>query len=59
MRPPPSMNCQASHWTWGTLGAQIDSAHGSTADNLGKQMTCYVAVCAAAPQVAGAAVWRS
>jgi hypothetical protein len=38
MRPPPSVNCHASHWTWGTLGAQTDSAHGSTADSLGKGM---------------------
>jgi hypothetical protein len=36
MRPAPSVDCQASHWTWGTLGAQTDSAHGSIADSLGK-----------------------
>jgi hypothetical protein len=37
--PPPLMNCQAScssHWTWGTLGAQSDGAHGSTADSPGQ-----------------------
>jgi hypothetical protein len=38
MRPPPSVDCQASHWTWGTPGAQTGSAHRSTADNCGKQM---------------------
>jgi adenylate cyclase len=26
MRPPPSVNCHASHRTWGTLGAQTGSA---------------------------------
>ena len=36
---PPSVGCQASHWRWGTLGAQTGSAQGSTADSLGKQMT--------------------
>jgi pimeloyl-ACP methyl ester carboxylesterase len=39
MRPPLLVDCQARYWTWGTLGAQIDSAQGSTADHLGKQMT--------------------
>jgi hypothetical protein len=32
-------DCQASHWTWGTLGAQSDGAQGSTADTVGKQIT--------------------
>jgi hypothetical protein len=25
-------------WTWGTLGVQTGSAHGSTTDSLGKRM---------------------
>jgi hypothetical protein len=59
MRLPPSANCHPSHWAWGTLGARTDSAHGSTADSFGKQMTWQMAVCDAAPQVAGSTDWRS